>query len=107
MELYPRFDRLHSQIRQTWRYKVTVAYTYTMLQMHVSSLGGTNTHGKDVRALERDHSISNRFSEWRGNLCRLVACRLHQMYTAAISEAATAKATALTKTGMSFPGQAA
>ena len=37
------------------------------------------------------------------NLCRLVACRLHQMLTAAISDA---KATALTKTGMSFPGQA-
>ena len=83
MELYPRFDRLHSQIRQTWRYKVTVACTYTMLQMHVSSLGGTNTqtimvrtrmykhadnHGKDTRALEHDHSISNRFSEWRRQL---------------------------------------
>ena len=68
MELYPRFDRLHSQIRQTWRYKVTVACTYTMLQMHVSSLGGTNTHGKNVRALERDHSISNHFSEWRRQL---------------------------------------
>ena len=55
--------------------------------MHVSSLGGTNTHGKDVCALERDHSISNRFSEWRRQLvqacgmpftsdaCRCDACR--------------------------------
>ena len=53
MELYPRFDRLHSQIRQTWRYKVTVACTYTMLQMRVFSLGRTNTHdnyGNDVRS---------------------------------------------------------
>ena len=74
---------------QSWRYK------------------HADNHGKDMRALEHDHSISNRFSEWRGNLCRPVACRLHQMLTAAISEAATAKATALTKTGMSFPGQAA
>ena len=47
------------------------------------------------------------FQNGGDNLCRLVACRLHQMYTAAISEAAAAKATALTKTGMSFPGQAA
>ena len=71
MELYPRFDRLHSQIRQTWRYKVTVACTYTMLQMHVSSLGGTkhaDNHGNDMCALEHDHSISNRFSEWRRQL---------------------------------------
>ena len=47
------------------------------------------------------------FQNGGGNLCRPVACRLHQMLTAAISEAATAKATALTKTGMFFPGQAA
>ena len=47
------------------------------------------------------------FQNGGGNSCRPVACRLHQMLTAAISEAATAKATALTKTGMFFPGQAA
>ena len=41
------------------------------------------------------------------NSCRSVAFRLHQTLAAAISEAATAKATALTKTDMSFPGQAA
>ena len=46
------------------------------------------------------------FQNGGGNLCRPVACRLHLMPAAAISEAATAKATALTKTGMSFPGQA-
>ena len=46
------------------------------------------------------------FQNGGGNLCRPVACSLHQMLAAAISEAATAKATALTKTGMSFPGQA-
>ena len=46
------------------------------------------------------------FQNGGGNLCRPVACRLHQMLTAAISETATAKVTALTKTGMSFPGQA-
>ena len=46
------------------------------------------------------------FQNGGGNLCRPVACRLHQMLAAAISEAATAKATALTKTGMTLPGQA-
>ena len=46
------------------------------------------------------------FQNGGDNLCRLVTCRLHQMLAAAISEAATAKATALTKIGMSFPGQA-
>ena len=46
------------------------------------------------------------FQNGGGNLCRPVACRLHQTLAAAISEAATAKATALAKTGMSFPGQA-
>ena len=46
------------------------------------------------------------FQNGGGNLCRPAACRLHQMLTAAISEAATAKITALAKTGMSFPGQA-
>ena len=35
---------------QSWRYK------------HVDN------HGKDMRALEHDHSISNRFSEWRRQL---------------------------------------
>ena len=109
MELYPRFDRLHSQIRQTWRYKVTVACTYTMLQMHVSSLGGTNTQTIMVRTCVPWSMITVFqivFQNGGDNLCRLVACRLHQMLTAAISEAATAKATALIKTGMSFPGQA-
>ena len=65
MELYPR---LYSQIRQTWRYKVTIACTHTMLQMHIFNLDCASTHenhGKNVRALEHDHSISNRFSEWR------------------------------------------
>ena len=47
------------------------------------------------------------FQNGDGNLYRPVACRLHQMLAAAISEAATVKATALTKTGMSFFGQAA
>ena len=46
------------------------------------------------------------FQNDSGNSYRPVACSLHQMLTAAISEAVTAKATALTKTGMSFPGQA-
>ena len=45
------------------------------------------------------------FQNGGGNSCRPVACRLHQMLAAAISEATTAKATALTKTGTSFPGQ--
>ena len=47
------------------------------------------------------------FQNGGGNLCRPVAYSLHQMLAAAISEAATAKATALAKTGMFFPGQAA
>ena len=47
------------------------------------------------------------FQNGGGNSCRSVACRLHQMLAAAISEATPAKATALTKTDMSFPGQAA
>ena len=47
------------------------------------------------------------FQNGGGNSCRSVACRLHLMLAAAIPEAATAKATALTKTDMSFPGQAA
>ena len=38
--------------------------------------------------------------------CRAVACRLHQMHVAAIFEAVTVKATALTKTDTSFFGQA-
>ena len=46
------------------------------------------------------------FQNGGGNSCRPVACRLHQMLAAAISEAATAKATALAKTGMPFSGQA-
>ena len=61
----------NSQIRQTWQYKVAIARTYTMLQMHIFSLEGTNTydsHGKDVRVLEHDYSISSRFSEWRRQL---------------------------------------
>ena len=74
MELYPRFGRLHSQIRQTWRYKVTIARTYTMLQMHIFSFDCVSTHenhGKDMRALEHDHSISNHFSEWRRQLMQV------------------------------------
>ena len=35
---------------QSWRYK------------------HADNHGKDMRALEHDHSISNRFSEWRRQL---------------------------------------
>ena len=46
------------------------------------------------------------FQNGGGNSCRSVTCGLHPMLAAAISEAATAKATALAKTGMSFPGQA-
>ena len=46
------------------------------------------------------------FQNGGGNSCRSVACRLHQTLATAISEAATAKATALTKTGMFFLGQA-
>ena len=67
IEMYPKFGRLHSQIRQTWRYKVTIARTHTILQMHVFNLGCTNTHddyGKDVHALEHERSISDSFSEW-------------------------------------------
>ena len=77
--------------------------------MHVSSLGGTNTQTIMVRTCVPWSMITVFqivFQNGGDNLCRLVACRLHQMLTAAISEAATAKATALTKTGMSFPGQA-
>ena len=106
MELYLSFDRLHSQIRQTWRYKVTVACTYTMLQMHVSSLGGTNTQTIMVRTCVPWNVITVFqiiFQNGGDNLCKLVACRLHQMLTAAISEAATAKATALTRLACLFP----
>ena len=46
------------------------------------------------------------FQNGGDNLCRPVACSLHQMLAATISEAATAKATALAKTGMFFPGPA-
>ena len=49
MELYPKFNRLYSQIRQTWRYKVDIACTYTVLQMHVSSLGSTNIYVNQIR----------------------------------------------------------
>ena len=80
-----------------------------MLQMHVSSLGGTNTQTIMVRTCVPWNMITVFqivFQNGGDNSCRPVACRLHQMLTAAISEAATAKATALTKTGMSFPGQA-
>ena len=79
-----------------------------MLQMHVFSLGCTNTHGNYgnvVRALGHDRSISGSFSEWRLQLMQL----WHVVYisaTVAISEAATAKIMVLTKTDMSFPGQA-
>ena len=77
--------------------------------MHVSSLGGTNTQTIMVRTCVPWSMITVFqivFQNGGGNSCRPVTCRLHQMLTAAISEAATAKATALTKTGMSFPGQA-
>ena len=42
-----------------------------MLQMHIFSFDCVSTHenhGKNVRALEHDHGISNRFSEWRRQL---------------------------------------
>ena len=79
-----------------------------MLQMHIFNLGCVSTHenhGKNVCALEHDHSISNRFSEWRRQLVQTCGMPFTSVPAAAIPEAATAKATALTKTGMSFPGQ--
>ena len=80
-----------------------------MLQMHVFSIGGTNTQTIMVRTCVPWSMITVFqivFQNGGGNLYKPVACRLHQTLAAAISEAATAKATALTKTGMSFPGQA-
>ena len=68
--------------------------------MHVFSLGRINTHdgkGKDVRPWSMIATFQTVFQNGGGNLCKLVACRLHQMLTAAISEAATAKATGLAK----------
>ncbi len=46
------------------------------------------------------------FQNGGSNSCRPVACCLHQMLAAAMSDTATAKATALTKTDMSFSEQA-
>ena len=89
---------------------MTITRTHTMSQMHVFSFDCVSTHenhSKDMHALEHDHSISNRFSEWRRQLVQTCGMPFTSVPAAAISEAATAKATALTKTGMSFPGQAA
>ena len=66
MEMYLKFGRVCSQIRQTWRYKVTITRTHTMLQMHIFILDCVSIHKNhgDVRALEHERSISRSFSEW-------------------------------------------
>ena len=69
----------------------------------------TRTHdnyGKDVRALEHEHSISSSFSEWQLQLMQACGMPFTSVLAAVISEAVTAKAAALTKTGMPFSGQA-
>ena len=76
--------------------------------MYIFSLGCTNmydNYGKNMCALRHDRNISDSFSKWRRQLVQL----WHVVYisaTVAISEAATAKIMVLTKTDMSFPGQA-
>ena len=80
-----------------------------MLQMHIFSFDCVSTHenhGNNMCALEHDHSISNRFSEWRRQLIQTCGMPFTSAPATVMFETATAKATALTKTGMSFPGQA-
>ena len=78
-----------------------------MLQMHIFNLGCVNTHdnnSKDVRPWSMNAIFQAVFQNDVNN-SQTCGMSFTSVPVAAISDTATAKATALTKTGMSFSGQ--